>query len=221
MRILFTLLAASATAYAGEYAVLKTGFRIHAQAHASEGDNFRLQTAEGVIEIPVEAVASFEQEEYTPPPPARLAPVPVEAPAVAVPLSPREMITEAALKAGLPPEFVHSIAKAESAYRPDALSPKGAIGLMQLMPGTAAALHADPHDPKQNVEAGVRYLRELLIRYQDDPHQVTKAIAAYNAGPGAVDKYKGVPPYRETVKYVVRVVADYEKNQARSQKKID
>jgi soluble lytic murein transglycosylase-like protein len=84
---------------------------------------------------------------------------------------------------------------------------------MQLMPETAKAHSADPWDPKQNVEAGVAYLRELLVKYQDDPHQVTKALAAYNAGPGAVDKYNGVPPYRETIDYVMRVVRDYQNSQ--------
>ena len=108
---------------------------------------------------------------------------------------------------------MHSLVKAESGYQVKALSPKGAIGLMQLMPATAADLHANPYDPKQNVEAGVAYLRELLVRYQNDPHQVTKAIAAYNAGPGAVDKYQGIPPYRETIQYVTRVVQQYLKNQ--------
>jgi soluble lytic murein transglycosylase-like protein len=120
-------------------------------------------------------------------------------------------VTRAAIHAGLPPEIVHSVAKVESGYQLNAVSPKGAIGLMQLMPGTAAALNADPNDPEQNVEAGARYLRELLIKYENDPHQVTKALAAYNAGPGAVDKYNGVPPYRETIDYVNRVLKEYEK----------
>ena len=108
---------------------------------------------------------------------------------------------------------MHSVAKAESGYQPNAVSPKGAIGLMQLMPGTAAELNVDPHDPAQNAEAGAKYLRDLLLKYEHDPHQVSKAVAAYNAGPGAVDKYKGVPPYRETVDYVNRVLREYEKEQ--------
>ncbi len=79
---------------------------------------------------------------------------------------------------------------------------------MQLMPGTAAELNADPHDPKQNAEAGARYLRDLLVKYDGD---VQKALAAYNAGPGAVAKYNGVPPYSETRSYVNRVILDYKK----------
>jgi soluble lytic murein transglycosylase-like protein len=86
---------------------------------------------------------------------------------------------------------------------------------MQLMPGTAAALNANPYDPQQNAEAGAEYLAQLLERYKDDPHQVSKAVAAYNAGPGAVDKYKGIPPYRETVNYVSRVINDYNKRTAK------
>ncbi len=93
------------------------------------------------------------------------------------------------------------------------MSPKGAIGLMQLMPKTAAELDADPRDPTQNAEAGARYLRDLLQKYENDPHQVSKAVAAYNAGPAAVDKYHGIPPYPETIQYVNRVLKQYEKEQ--------
>jgi soluble lytic murein transglycosylase-like protein len=107
----------------------------------------------------------------------------------------------------------------ESAYRPNAISPKGAVGLMQLMPQTAAALNADPYDPRQNAEAGAEYLAQLLEKYKDDQHQVSKALAAYNAGPGAVDKYNGVPPYRETVNYVNSVLADYNRRTAAKQSK--
>jgi len=81
-----------------------------------------------------------------------------------------------------------SVAKAESGFRADAVSPKGAVGIMQLMPATARKLGADPTDPRQNVEAGTRYLSELLLKYKDDPYQVRKALAAYNAGPGAVER---------------------------------
>ena len=108
---------------------------------------------------------------------------------------------------------MHSIARAESGYREDAVSPKGAIGLMQLMPKTAAALDVDPHDPAQNADAGAQYLRDLLQKYENDPHQVSKAVAAYNAGPAAVDKYHGIPPYPETIQYVNRVLKQYEKEQ--------
>ncbi len=219
MKLLLSLLLAALTASAGEYVVLTNGFRIHADSHVSDGSTVRLTTSKGLIELQTSTISGFETEEYTPPP----APTPVQA--LAVPaltnepvvdprsLTPQEMITRAAERAGLPPEFVHSVARAESGYRPDALSPKGAIGLMQLMPGTAAGLNVDPYDPVQNAEGGAMYLRDLLLKYENDPHQVSKAVAAYNAGPAAVDKYKGIPPYRETIQYVNRVLKQYEKEQ--------
>ena len=86
-------------------------------------------------------------------------------------------------------------------------SPKGAIGLMQLMPSTARLLGADPQDPVQNMEAGVRYLRDLLLRFDG---KLWHALAAYNAGPGALEKYQGnVPPYQETLRYIRRIDRDY------------
>jgi soluble lytic murein transglycosylase-like protein len=202
------------TAEAGEFVVLSNGFRIHADSHSADGPVIRLQTSQGVIEIQAGAVAAFEQEDYTAlvaPSVAAIVPPP---PVISTP-TPQELVTRAALHAGLPPAIVHSIARAESGYREDAVSPKGAIGLMQLMPKTAAELDADPHDPAQNAEAGARYLRDLLQKYQNDPHQVSKAVAAYNAGPAAVDKYHGIPPYPETIQYVNRVLKQYEKEQAK------
>jgi soluble lytic murein transglycosylase-like protein len=208
MKLLLSLAVFTITVNAGEYVVLSNGFRIHADTHVVDGEVMRLQTSQGAIEIPANTVAGIEAEDYTPPPPPVAVPI---APEPQPALTPQELITRAAIHNGLPPEIVRSVARAESGYRVDAVSPKGAIGLMQLMPGTAAALNADPYDPAQNVEAGARYLRDLLLKYENDPHQVTKALAAYNAGPGAVDKYNGVPPYRETIQYVNRVLKDYEK----------
>lgn len=213
MKSLLVLFTCAVCASAGEYAVLSTGFRIRVDNHDKAGDIVRLHTRNGEIVLPAATVVSFEQEEYTPPP----APAPAEQPKVAATAlvsseklpTAREMVTQAAQKAGLPPALVHSVAKAESAYQPRALSKKGAIGIMQLLPGTAAQLNADPNDPKQNVEAGAMYLRELLLKYNGT---VSKALAAYNAGPGAVDKYHGVPPYRETINYVNRVITQYEKS---------
>jgi soluble lytic murein transglycosylase-like protein len=219
MKLLLFLLLAALTASAGEYVVLTNGFRIHADSHVADGSTVRLTTSKGVIELQASTVSGFETEEYTPPaPPAHVQAVTLPAKvteAVVDPrsLTPHEMITRAAERAGLPPEFVHSVARAESGYRPDALSPKGAIGLMQLMPGTAAGLNVDPYDPAQNAEGGAMYLRDLLLKYENDPHQVSKAVAAYNAGPAAVDKYKGIPPYRETIQYVNRVLKQYEREQ--------
>jgi len=109
----------------------------------------------------------------------------------------------AALQNGVDESLIRAIIHAESAYRPDALSPKGAQGLMQLMPETQRYLQVpDAMDPGGNIEGGARYLAQLLEAFNGD---VTLATAAYNAGPGAVEKYGGIPPYAETQEYVRRV----------------
>jgi soluble lytic murein transglycosylase-like protein len=194
-------------AFAGEYAVLSTGFRIHAERHEVDGANVRLFTKDGLIEVPASSINAFEDEEVVAPPPAP--PVPPTPAPVVKSTDPKTLVKEAAERNSLPPAFVASVAKAESAMKQSAVSPKGAIGVMQLMPGTAKALDADPHDTEQNIDAGTRLLKELLIKYDGD---VVKALAAYNAGPGAVAKYNGLPPYRETQDYVNKVIRDYQKN---------
>jgi soluble lytic murein transglycosylase-like protein len=215
INLLLCFVAVALVAQAGEFVVLSNGFRIHADSHTADGPVIRLQTSQGAIEIQASTVAAFEPEDYSAPVYAPAAVAPVAAPAIAIALTPQELVTRAALHAGLPPAIVRSVARAESGYREDAISPKGAIGLMQLMPKTAAELDADPRDPEQNADAGARYLRDLLQKYENDPHQVSKAVAAYNAGPAAVDKYHGIPPYPETIQYVNRVLKQYEKEQAK------
>jgi soluble lytic murein transglycosylase-like protein len=125
------------------------------------------------------------------------------------PFSPRAaafqpLIEEHAAINTVSPDLVRAVIQAESAFNPRATSPKGAMGLMQLMPGTAAELGVvDPYDPEENIRAGVKYLRQLLDSYDG---KVELALAAYNAGPGAVKKYGGtVPPYRETRNYVAKI----------------
>ncbi|MFS8640308.1 MAG: lytic transglycosylase domain-containing protein [Symbiobacteriaceae bacterium] len=116
----------------------------------------------------------------------------------------RALFEEAARRYGLDPRLLWAVARAESGLNPAAVSPAGAVGLMQLMPSTARALGvSDPFDPVQNVDAGARYLRQQLERFGD----IRLALAAYNAGPGAVQRYGGIPPYRETRQYVERVLA--------------
>jgi len=227
-RLLPALILAGGPMLAGENAILTNGFRIHADRHETLGETVKLFSGSGFTEIPVSQVVTFEEEEYVPPAP--LAPVAVTPetaviPAVAVPvaavpevdlpLDPKRLAAEAAKRNNLPESLVRSIMHAESGFRPDALSPKGAIGLMQLMPGTARDLHADPRDPRQNVEAGTAYLRSLLLKYENNDDQVARAVAAYNAGPAAVDRYNGVPPYRETRDYVIRVLNEYVKSLAK------
>jgi soluble lytic murein transglycosylase-like protein len=127
-----------------------------------------------------------------------------------------QMISSASGHERIDPDFIHSVIHAESDFNPRALSPKGAQGLMQLMPGTATDLGVkDAFDPQSNVEAGTRYLRELLERYHFD---VRKALAAYNAGPLRVDRYNGVPPYYETQAYIARIIRDFNRKKLAEQK---
>jgi soluble lytic murein transglycosylase-like protein len=116
-------------------------------------------------------------------------------------------IREAAMLYVLPEEFIRAVMHVESNFYTEAVSNKGAMGLMQLMPGTASAMGVlDPFDARQNVLGGARYLRVLANRYRGD---LVLTIAAYNAGEGAVDKYNGIPPYAETRRYVQRVLTHY------------
>lgn len=115
------------------------------------------------------------------------------------------LITDIALQQGIDPDLIKSIVQVESGYNPQALSSKGAIGLMQLMPNTAFEMGIDdPWDPAQNIRAGTKYFSCLLKKYQGD---LMKALAAYNAGPRIVDTYGGIPPYQETREYVKSVLA--------------
>ncbi|MAG30447.1 MAG: lytic transglycosylase [Deltaproteobacteria bacterium] len=116
------------------------------------------------------------------------------------------LIAKLARRQGVQPALVKAVIAAESNFRPAAVSRVGAQGMMQLMPGTAAELGVDrPFGVIENIDGGVRYLRAMLDRYGD----VVRALAAYNAGPAAVDRYGGVPPYRETQAYVKRVLEYY------------
>ena len=214
MRFVAIFVSLTSVAFAGEYAVLASGARMHVDrhetTHEASGDKVRLYMGDSFAEMGAAQVQRFEADDYTPPPP----PVPVveAVPVVAVEakpaLTPAELADQAADKYGLPRWLVRSVMRAESGFQPQVVSPKGAIGLMQLMPGTAQTLGADPRDPAQNADAGARYLRDLLKLYDG---ALWHALAAYNAGPGAVAKYKGLPRYAETLRYIIRIDQDRKK----------
>jgi soluble lytic murein transglycosylase-like protein len=201
IRLVLAGVAAGMPVAAAEYAVLDTGFRIRAERHEQAGERVRLFLDNGgSIEFPAAQISAFEPEDYVAPPAAA-------APAAAA----EAFDLDAAVRAlaeeyRLPEELVHSVISAESAYDPAAVSVKGAIGLMQLMPETARELAVDPRDPGENVQGGVSYLKQLLERYAGSRDQLVLALAAYNAGPGAVDRYRGLPPYAETHEFVRRVI---------------
>src|SRR5690606_6874848 len=115
----------------------------------------------------------------------------------------RTLVDRITATVGVDAQLAHAVVRAESNYRPTAVSPKGAMGLMQLMPALAQSYALDdPFDPTENLEAGLHHLRGLLLKYD-----LRRALAAYNAGEGAVTRYGGVPPYRETEAYVQRIVS--------------
>ena len=208
MRLIGLILLSAIPVFAGETAILASGSRLHVERHEVDGGKIRLFNGTGYTELPATQVQAFEPDEPALSAPVSATPAEPEPPVISVAPSPRDLADAAADKYGVPRKLVRSVIAAESGFRPNAVSPKGAIGLMQLMPPTAQELGADPHDPAQNVDAGTRYLRDLLLKYDG---RLWHALAAYNAGTGAVKKYQGIPPYAETIQYINRVTRDYEK----------
>jgi soluble lytic murein transglycosylase-like protein len=231
--------------FAGEVAVLKNGFSIRHERREIVGPVTRLYvSADGssFVDVPT---ADLDHFEAAPDLPASAARLPASGPRIpaAASNSPSfsrnteagrgvaaarpgfpvasgtnltEVVKDASGRYQLDPDLVNSVIKAESGFNVRAVSPKGARGLMQLMPGTASQLGVpNAFDPQANVDGGTKYLRELLERYNFD---LVKALAAYNAGPQRVERFGGVPPYYETRAYVARIVKDFNKKKIAQQK---
>lgn len=203
---LFLLILLPLLATAQESVCLKTGFCLEAESHMISDGMLVVQSGHGTLQFPVEEVDGITGLPVVFVPPA----LPVPRPASSEQASSVDLLVRAALLEGLEPDFVRSVAMVESGLHQEAVSPKGAIGLMQLMPQTAGRLGVDAQQKEQNALGGAAYLRQLLIRYNGNS---ALALAAYNAGPGAVDKYKGVPPFPETRRYVVKVLEEYARQQ--------
>jgi len=207
------LVMAAVPCFAADSAVLRNGFSIRHERRQVIGTITRLFVDGGnasFVDIPTADIDHFESAPEEPV--AKLAPVPDKQPQR--PLDLDEVVRQASGTYRLDPDLVNSVIRAESGFNVRAVSPKGAQGLMQLMPQTASELGVrNAFDPQANVEGGARYLRELLERYNFD---LVKALAAYNAGPRRVEQYGGVPPYYETKAYVARIVRDFNKKKLAS-----
>ena len=196
--------------FASELVILRNGLRLEVESRSTEGDNVFLIQKNGMTTI------VDKSELYVPPAAPVAAVLAIEPQAMEDDPSlsaVHNMINEAAERHGLPASLVHAVASAESGYQQKARSGMGAIGVMQLMPATARYMGADPSDTAQNIDAGTRLLRTLLLKYEGSPNQLALALAAYNAGPGAVDRFGGVPPYVETQRYVHQVIQRFRKTQ--------
>lgn len=220
---------AARPAAAADLAILRNGFNIRHDHRKVMGATTRLFLSAddaSFTDVPTADISSYEKD-LAPPPPTEtpaaqaVSSLPIQSGPVksaplrsALPLN--EVVDSASATYHLDPDLVNSVIHAESGFNTRAVSPKGARGLMQLMPGTANQLGVtDAFDPQSNVTGGTRYLRELLERYNFD---LVKALAAYNAGPLRVEQYQGVPPFRETRAYVARIVHDYNKKKIAQEK---
>jgi Transglycosylase SLT domain len=232
------LLLPALPADAADLAILRNGFSIRHERHVVMGATTRLYLGAddtNFTDVPTADIASYEKD--LSPPPVLSAPLPasshstsstsdsmtlniatgsVKFDSAKSALALTDVVNSASATYHLDPDLVNSVIHAESGFKSNAISPKGARGLMQLMPGTATQLGVtNALDPQDNVTGGSRYLRELLERYNFD---LVKALAAYNAGPGRVEQYQGVPPFRETRAYVARIVHDYNKKKIAQEK---
>jgi len=203
------VLAAGSNGARADYFVLRSGARLAVNSYQLLGERYRVQINGGTAEIATSDVVAIEPEEiFIPAPRTPLAQAPYG-----------ELIQTAAQKYGVDADLVFSVITAESNFNPNAISRRGARGLMQLLPSTATRLGVkDIFDPNQNIDAGTRYLRELLTLYRGD---LVLTVAAYNAGPGALQKYGRVPPYRETQSYIRAIRKTYAQRKAKANTNIE
>ena len=185
-----------------DYVVLRSGARLDVTGYEILPDRYILHLRGGVAQVPISEIVGIEPEEVFEP--------------VEQPLNDKtpfeKIIRAAADRYGMDADLIHCVVAVESNFNAKAVSPKKASGLMQLLPQTAKQYGVkNIFDPEENVNAGTRYLKELLGKY----HDLTLALAAYNAGPERVDQYgRRVPPYLETMKYVQRIAKSYAKVKA-------
>lgn len=200
------VLALLGVAQGAEVAVLYNGFSIRHERRQVLNDVMRLYiSGNNYVDVPTVQIVRFDPDDSPVPIASRSSAGTPQPGAPTRPVS--ELVNQASDRHLIDADLIASVIQAESRANPRAVSPKGAQGLMQLMPETATRLGVtDPFDPTANVDAGTRYLRELLERYDYD---LIRALAAYNAGPQRVEQYRGVPPYRETRAYVARIVHDF------------
>jgi hypothetical protein len=212
--ILFLLaLAAFAAGARADYFVLRSGARLNVTAYQLVGERYRIQMNGGSAEIAAADVVAIEPEEIFIPAPRM--------PLTQAPYG--DMIQSAAKKYSVDADLIFSVIAAESNFNPRVISRRGARGLMQLLPATGTRFGVkDIFDPAQNIDAGTQYLRDLMARYQGD---LVLTLAAYNAGPGAVQRYGRVPPYNETISYVRAIRNTYalrkSKNDAKTEAKAE
>ena len=206
--LLLTLTVLVAPALRAEYVVLRNGLRLKVTGYQLVGENYLLQMTGGKVAIAAKEVVAIEPEDtFGPPATVQADPQPLY----------RDLVESAAKRYNMDADLITSVIAVESNFDPKAVSRKNAHGLMQLLPETAAQLGVkNIDDPAENIDAGTRYLRDLLQKYNNN---LALALAAYNAGPDKVQLYGRVPPYAETISYVHRVKSGYEKSKTEASKK--
>ena len=197
MAFAMLLLCAACLPARAEYIVLRSSQRLHVTGYQLNGDTYHLQIQGGTADIPASEVAAIEPEDvFYPIPKVETSKAPF-----------RELIQAAAARYAVDPDLITSVIAAESNFDPKAVSRRNARGLMQLLPQTATRLGVtNLFDPAENINAGTLYLSELLKRSNNN---LALTLAAYNAGPQTVERYRSVPPYRETQSYVQKVGRSY------------